>query len=52
MAAKRLVLHKWIALLGMALSAGVGQFGLVGCDIKGNVSLVSGERIYHLAGQR
>lgn len=67
-------MHKWIALLGMALSAGVGfsgvyailapdeavafarstlgQFGLVGCDIKGNVSLESGERIYHLPGQR
>ncbi len=28
--------------------AGVG----VGCDIKGNVSISSGERIYHVPGQR
>lgn len=32
--------------------ATVGQFGLAGCDIKGNVSIDSGERIYHVPGQR
>lgn len=30
----------------------VGQFGLAGCDIKGNISINSGERIYHVRGQR
>ena len=30
----------------------VGQFGLAGCDIKGNVSIDGGERIYHVPGQR
>jgi hypothetical protein len=30
----------------------MGQFGLAGCDIKGNISINSGERIYHVRGQR
>lgn len=30
----------------------VGRFGLAGCDIKGNVSINSGEHIYHVPGQR
>ncbi len=30
----------------------LGQFGLFGCSIKGNVSINSGARIYHLPGQR
>ena len=29
-----------------------GQFGLGGCNIKGNISMNSGERIYHVPGQR
>jgi hypothetical protein len=29
----------------------VGQFGLAGCTIKGNVSINTGERIYHVPGQ-
>lgn len=31
--------------------AALGQFGLVGCNIKGNISISSGERIYHVPGQ-
>jgi hypothetical protein len=30
----------------------VGQFGLWGCNIKGNISINSGEHIYHVPGQR
>jgi hypothetical protein len=30
----------------------LGSFGGAGCDIKGNVSINSGERIYHIPGQR
>ena len=30
----------------------LGSFGGAGCDIKGNVSIDSGERIYHVPGQR
>lgn len=30
----------------------LGGFGLAGCEIKGNISIDSGERIYHLPGQR
>jgi hypothetical protein len=36
---------------GLARST-VGQFGLAGCTIKGNISINSGERIYHMPGQR
>jgi hypothetical protein len=34
---------------GTALAS---QFGLGGCNVKGNVSIGSGERIYHVPGQR
>lgn len=30
----------------------LGSFGGIGCDIKGNVSINSGDRIYHVPGQR
>lgn len=30
----------------------LGSFGMAGCNIKGNVSINSGERIYHVPGQR
>lgn len=30
----------------------LGRYGLAGCDIKGNVSINSGERIYHVPGQK
>lgn len=30
----------------------VGRFGLAGCNIKGNVSIDTSERIYHVPGQR
>ena len=29
-----------------------GSFGGAGCSIKGNVSMSTGERIYHVPGQR
>jgi hypothetical protein len=32
--------------------ATVGPLGLAGCQIKGNVSINSGARIYHVPGQR
>jgi hypothetical protein len=35
-----------------AAQAVFGSFGVGGCTIKGNVSISSGERIYHLPGQR
>jgi hypothetical protein len=35
-----------------AVQAVVGRLGAAGCTIKGNVSISSGERIYHMPGQR
>ena len=29
-----------------------GSFGGAGCNVKGNISINSGERIYHVPGQR
>lgn len=37
---------------GRIAQAAFGQFGLAGCNIKGNISINSGERIYHVPGQR
>ena len=34
-----------------AVRATLGSFGATGCNIKGNVSFNSGERIYHVPGQ-
>ena len=34
------------------LQAALGGFGAMNCNIKGNVSVASGERIYHIPGQR
>lgn len=34
------------------LQAALGGFGGMNCNIKGNVSVASGERIYHVPGQR
>ena len=30
----------------------LGSFGGAGCSVKGNISINSGERIYHVPGQR
>jgi hypothetical protein len=35
-----------------AVRLAFGSFGGAGCNIKGNVSISSGERIYHVPGQR
>lgn len=35
-----------------AAQAVLGSFGAGGCNVKGNVSISSGERIYHVPGQR
>jgi len=49
-----------ITMLGMTAAIGVGTlaidsgaFGALGlsCDIKGNISMNTGERIYHVPGQ-
>ena len=49
-------LGPWLPLIGLAIAAVVilaAEFGpaAVGCDIKGNISLNTGERIYHVPGQ-
>ncbi|GIL00336.1 MAG: hypothetical protein BroJett030_02350 [Alphaproteobacteria bacterium] len=46
----------WGGLLALAIVAGVVGFAIgppkAGCRIKGNINLTSGERIYHMPGQR
>jgi hypothetical protein len=39
-----------VATLAIVADRGVGA-SLAGCDIKGNISLKTGERIYHVPGQ-
>lgn len=43
------------SVLGFVALAGIGGlelgFPLVGCDVKGNISMNTGERIYHVPGQ-
>lgn len=45
----------WALILGggaaVAYVGGAGS-GYVGCDIKGNIAINTGERIYHLPGQK
>lgn len=45
----------WLIVLGsVAAAALVGEIGpgYVGCDIKANISVRTGERIYHVPGQK
>ena len=49
-------LGSWLPLAGLVIAAVLilaAEYGpaAVGCDIKGNISLNTGERIYHLPGQ-
>lgn len=44
----------WVGIFGLLVAGGMGrEIGplLAGCDVKGNIS-PSGERIYHVPGQR
>jgi len=41
-----------VAMCTIGLVCALGQFGNTVCAIKGNISSSSGERIYHVPGQR
>ncbi|ESZ41045.1 sunset domain-containing protein [Mesorhizobium sp. RSR565B] len=47
----RQALDKVVGLIPTGWLSGTRRAGAASCDVKGNISINTGERIYHVAGQ-